>query len=215
MLLSVFTMAQSRTENLNFSVFANPSVNWLSSDVREIKNNGVTVGFDAGLTVDKFFAEKYAFTSGISIGSSGGSLNFSKPYKYSVRGAIVETGPDTKVTYTTQYLSIPIGLKFKSLKIGYLTYFAHVGLNTQYRINAKGKSSDYKLDDDNIKADINFFNMGFLIGGGVEYSLGGNTALIMGLTYYNGFLDITQTSDRNLADKITSSSVALRLGILF
>jgi len=104
-------------------------------------------------------------------------------------------------------------LKFKTKEIGYLTYFAHLGLTTQMNIKATGTSSDANssLADDNISDEINFFNLGYHIGAGAEYSIGGNTALVFGLMYTNGFTDITSSSD----DKITTAGIALRLGILF
>ena len=53
--------------------------------------------------------------------------------------------------------------------------------------------------------------MSYFIGAGIEYSLGGNTALILGLYYQNGFWDITKTKDY----KVTIGSVSLRLGVRF
>jgi hypothetical protein len=59
--------------------------------------------------------------------------------------------------------------------------------------------------------EMHWYNLGYYIGGGVEYSIGGTTAIVAGLTYKNGFLDVTEKE--NL--KLTTGNLSLRLGILF
>jgi opacity protein-like surface antigen len=78
-------------------------------------------------------------------------------------------------------------------------------------MNIKATGISGNLLNDNISDEINLFNMGYHFGAGAEYSLGGNTAVVFGITYSNGFSDIT----KNTNDKITTSSFAIRLGLLF
>ena len=200
-------------QKIRFSVFVNPCINWLSSDVKTIKSDGATFGFDAGLTMDNFFAENYAFSTGISIGSLGGNLRYDSSTSFRTNTGDISLPGGSSVKYKLQYITIPVGLKFKTNQIGYFTYFAHLGFTLQANIKATGTSSGESnaLDNDNISKEVGFFNLGYHIGGGLEYSLGGNTAIIVGITYTNGFIDITQNPD----DKITTSSLAIRLGVLF
>jgi hypothetical protein len=53
--------------------------------------------------------------------------------------------------------------------------------------------------------------MAYFIEGGLEYSLGGNTALIAGLGYTSGFMDVTKRS----ADKFQTRAFSVILGVLF
>ena len=56
--------------------------------------------------------------------------------------------------------------------------------------NAPWKESDLAsltVEDEDIKDDINLFRTSLIIGGGIEYSLSGTTAIIAGITYNNGF----------------------------
>ncbi len=200
-------------QRIRFSVFANPCINWLSSDVKTIQSDGASFGFDAGLTMDKFFAENYAFSTGISISSLGGNLRYDNKTIFRTSSGDTAVPAGTSVKYKLQYITIPFGLKFKTNQIGYFTYFAHLGFTLQANIKATGTSNDASqtLDNDNISEEIGFFNLGYHIGAGAEYSIGGNTALIFGITYTNGFVDITKNPD----DKITTSSFAFRLGVLF
>jgi opacity protein-like surface antigen len=213
LLLSAFFASGSAQQRLRFSVLVNPCFNWLSSDVKTIESNGANFGFDAGLTMDKFFAENYAFSTGISIGSLGGNLRYSSNTVFRTTLGDTAVPAGSSVKFKLQYITVPLGLKFKTNQIGYFTYFAHLGFTLQANIKATGTNTGTPrvLDDDNISDEISFLNLGYHIGAGAEYSLGGNTAVVFGITYTNGFVDITQNSD----DKITTSSFAIRLGILF
>lgn len=110
-----------------------------------------------------------------------------------------------------QYINIPLGLKLKTNEIGYLTFFTHLGLNAGINIKAIGEIDSYELNNENISKEIKLLNMGYFIGAGFEYSIGGNTALVLGLTYTNGFLDVTSDSD----NKVTLSNLNIRVGVLF
>lgn len=215
-LFSIFFSAPAQ-QKTSFSVFFDPSLNWMQSDVKEISSDGPTFGFDAGLTVDHFFDERYAFSSGISINSIGGELKYN--YKtsdstgFSVHGQNKKVPGGTTINYHLQYIKIPIGLKFKTNQIGYMTYYANLGLDIMFNIKATGDSNDNNgtLNNDDISDNIHTFNMGYFIGAGAEYSLGASTAFVFGLTYTNGFMNVTTNSDA----KITTSGLALKLGILF
>ena len=97
------------------------------------------------------------------------------------------------------------------MEIGYTKFFAHLGLNAAINIKASANLTNTDRNDLNISEEIKFYNLGYYVGGGIEYSLGGTTAIVVGLTYKNGFVDVT--SDEN--NKATSENVSLRLGILF
>jgi len=200
-------------QKVRFSVFFNPGINWLQSDIKDVSSKSPTIGFDAGLTVDKFFADKYAFSTGISITSLGGTLTYKNATDFNVHGENLTVPANSDIKYKLQYLTIPLGIKLKTNQIGYLTYFANLGFNTQFNIKATASSNDPSniLQNDNVSDAINFFNMGYFFGVGAEYSLGGSAALVLGLTYSNGFVDITAGS----TDKITSSTISLRLGMMF
>ncbi len=200
-------------QKIRFSVFVNPCINWLQSDIQSVNSGSPAIGFDAGLTVDKYFTDYYAFSSGVSISSLGGNLKYSHlggtTFNTKGRGEVTINDGAT-VKYKLQYITVPLGLKLKTKQIGYFTYFANLGFNLQMNIKATGTSDDGNLND-NISSEINLFNLGYFFGAGAEYSIGGNTALVFGLTYTNGFTDITQNDNA----KITTAGFALRLGLMF
>ena len=210
LLLSVISL---KSQGISFSMFFEPQVSWLTADTKTVIRDESRLGFNTGLVMDKYFAENYAFSTGISIWNTGGALFYEDSTLFDFNYEDAMLPPSSILGYKLQYINIPFSLKLNSNQIGYLSFFAHPGINTHINIKAAadGLSDMLEYDNENISDAVNVFNMSYFIGGGIEYSLGGNTAVIFGVYYNSGFLDITQTKDY----KATLSSVSLRLGIRF
>jgi hypothetical protein len=210
--LFIFNLSLS-AQNIRFAVFANPTINWFKSDVKSAKNESAIIGYDIGFSMDRYFAEHYAFNSGASITSMGGSLKYNYDYVYSTRDSAVNIPANTTVKIRLQYITIPIGLKFTSKEIGYTTIYANLGFSTHFNISATGNSEDKNasLDHDNITKEIRFFNLAYYFGGGIQYSLGGNTAILFGINYSNGIVDVTKEK----RDKISSNCFSFKIGLQF
>ncbi len=198
------------SQNTRFTVFVDPQFSWMSSDIKTVESDGSKFGVNIGLNLDKFFAPNYALRTGISIDNTGGNLIFRDSTTLKTNGGDEELPEGSTVHYKLQYINIPLGLKLKTNEIGYLTFFTHLGINGGINIKATGEVDDFELENENISDEIKLFNLGYYIGAGVEYSIGGNSAIILGLTYTNGFIDITDDSD-----KVTLGNFAIRIGILF
>lgn len=211
LLTTSFVFSQDDYRPITLSVHFNPMVSWLSSDTRDIKFNAPKVGFSGGLETDFFFDKKYAINLGVSICSMGGKLQYMDGASFKIPEGEALVDDESIINYKLQYIMIPTGLKLKTQKIGYLTYFAHLGFFNQFRLKATASSNDDALQGDNIKEEISVYNGGYQFGLGGEYDLGGNTALIFGLSYYNGLSDIT----KNEKDQINLSNITLRIGVLF
>ncbi|MCB2196555.1 MAG: PorT family protein [Bacteroidetes bacterium] len=197
--------------NLRFTVFVDPKFTWMNSDYTSIENDGSKMGVNIGLNVDKFFADNYAIMTGVSINNVGGNLTFNMDKSLKTNGGDQDLLIGSTVEYKLQYINVPLGLKLKTNEIGYWTFFTHLGLNSGINIKATAEVDDVDLQNENISDEIRLFNLGYYIGAGAEYSIGGNAAIVVGLTYTNGFVDITDGED----SKVTLSNIAIRLGILF
>ena len=195
------------SQNLRFSIIGDTQISWMVPDKGTISGEGPVVGINAGMGMDKYFAENYAFTLGLTISNLGGKLNYPDLMVYQDKTIPAHS----TIIYKLQYISIPLGLKFKTNEIGYATYFANLGLNPMFNIRARVSDSEGITDMDNISEDINPVNINYFINLGIQYSLGGTTALIGGLGYSSGFADVTKKA----GDKISINTVTIRLGILF
>lgn len=190
---------------------ANPQFSWHSFDSESIERKGMVVGLNTGIEMDIFFAEKYAFSTGLTISNKGGKLSYSDTVSFTTSDGNVLIPANKTITTRYQYLTIPFGLKFKTLEIGYSTYWINVGLTPMVNIKARGTDEDQQMEKANLIDDTNIFNINYFIEAGIEYSLGGNTAIIAGAGYNSGFLDIS----KNTNDRIFTNSFSLVVGVLF
>jgi hypothetical protein len=157
------------------------------------------------------FAEHYAFSTGLTINNLGGRVKYADSINIDASDERILIPSGNTIRYNLQYISLPLGLKFKTVEIGYTTFWINAGVTPMLNIRAKGTTADGSLDRTNIRNETGALNINYFIKGGVEYSLGGSTAIVGGLGYYPGLMDVTNRS----ADKINTYSIALVLGILF
>lgn len=78
-------------------------------------------------------------------------------------------------------------------------------------IGALATSDDGTYDNENIRESVHVFNLGYHAGIGIEYRLGGSTALIGGLRWTSGLTDISSNDDAT----ITTKAISIHLGVLF
>ncbi len=211
LLLIVLLPLLLSAQSLRFSLIADPQFSWMMPDSKKISSQGAVFGINAGMGMDYYFTENYAFSTGISINNIGGKLMYSDTI--SVRAGVTDIliPKGNTITYKLQYLNIPLGLKFKTNEIGYVTYTANLGISPMVNIRDRATDVSGSLDNDNISDDILLFNLNYFINMGVQYSLGGSTALIGGVGYSSGFVDVTTRA----IDKIYIKSLSIKLGILF
>lgn len=214
-LMALLTLAATSTnaQLLSFGIFGEPQVSWLTSDTKAYSSNGIAIGYNAGFSLEHYFAERYAVTSGISISSTGGIILFNNDgdtirtldEKHDIR-------QNTSAKLKGQYIIIPVGLKFKTNEIGYTTLYADLGFRAN--INVKGYAWVKDLDVSREVLDANHLNFGYFsyyFGIGVQYSLGGPSAVQAGLTFSNG---LTNPFKGNFSS-INMGNVGLKLGLVF
>ncbi len=227
--ISYFTKGQTpaatgdaAAENkIRIGLHATPTIGFITSDKPMIKNGGARLGYSWGAILDIKFADNYYFSTGINVVNSPIKLNYVDTLKdTSSTSTFSQSNVDLK--FKTQYLGIPLTLKLKTKEINYMKYFVQFGMEPQFNISKKVNANkgryagaEYFIPSEtsysNFNDDISFIRIALAVGGGVEYSLGGKTALVGGLTYNSGLSDISK-QDKS---KITNSYVSLTIGILF
>lgn len=203
----------SNAQGIRFGVFADPQLSWFYSDTKKFKPNGPILGVNGGFSFEKFFAERYALTSGASISTLGGNLKYNEAgYKIETRDSIYTISTGANVKINGQYINVPLGFKFKTNEIGYTTFYAQVGLIGHIRLKGFVWEEWHKVEREVLtNSQLKLAYLSYSFGGGMEYSLGGPSALLVGVSFTNG---ITQTFDAGYG-KITSGVLALRLGVVF
>ena len=203
--------ASAQTSPMRFNVHIDPQSAWFNSDENEVDPDGSIIHMNAGLNMDYFFAENYAFVLGFGINNIGGKLLYAEETEFLSKGDTLRLEPNQSAKLNLQYIDIPIGLKLKTEEMGYATYFLQVGFNPMFRLNAKATSDEASYDKEDISESIILFNLGYHVGIGVEYKLGGSTAFIGGLRWTGGLTDVTDNDRAN----VKTNALSIHLGVLF
>ena len=210
-LIILIFSSQIFSQRLSFSVVADPMITWMKTNEKNIQRDGINFGYNIGLVLDKYFTDDYALSTGISILNTGGNLHYLDSITFDFSSGRDSLPGGTTVKYKLQYITIPFSLKLNSTEIGYTTMFAHLGINNHINIRSMADVPSRGLSGEDIKNEINLFLMSYFIGGGVEFSFGGDFAILAGL-YLNGAIwDVTVNKDY----RAYINSVALRIGVKF
>ncbi len=201
----------TEAQGVRFSVFADPQIAWLSPETRNADFAGVRGGIDAGFEMDNFFSSNYAFSTGLSINTTGGKLKFNEPVPFRFKGSTDTIAPGQVVTYRLQYANLPIGLKFTTREIGYTTVFAKIGMGGHFRLRSRADIYARGIEKESITDEIELFNFSYHFGAGIHYSLGGQTAVMAGFEYRHRFIDIASGSEY----KALLNTISMKLGLLF
>lgn len=189
-----------------------PVFSWFSTKTSQIEKDGARLGYNGGLIVEYYFAPNYALVTGLNLTMLGGNLLYKEEVDISTgEGDHILLPPETTVAFNVNYITIPMALKLKSNEIGYFTYFAELGLSPAVNIGSRASSTGSALQKDNVSKEINAFNVSFFFGGGLEYNIGGQTSLVGGIFFNNGFTDIL-SADRH---KAGLNFVNIRFGVMF
>jgi hypothetical protein len=208
-LFFVLSAVSISAQEFQFGILFDPAITWLRSDVADVTRDRARTGFDLGLVIDRYFSENYAISTGVSLLNIGGTLKYDNEFSLHTKDENVVIAPGGKVKYKIQYFKIPAALKFKTHMMGRMVYSANVGLDLMVRMAARADYND--VSNAKVNKEIKLFNVGWHFGGGVQYSLGGDTSVFGGLSYMNTFMDMTKPSH----EKITSNNLMLRIGVLF
>lgn len=199
LIISINTMAQMAETRLGFTL--SPQISWLMSDHDRVSSNGVMAGYNFGLIIDHHFSTNYALSTGFLINTTGGKLDYKDGTNVTIGGTAY---PDIhKLTYRLKYIDVPLGLKLITNQVNRNKFYLQMGLNSQFSIktnDGNGKS---------INDEVRFYNIGYHLGGGTEYSLGGDLFLSVGLHFNSTFSDITSNKtygDRTILRKFIVST---------
>ncbi len=202
-------------QKIVFGLHADPVISWFSSDIKQVKNVGARPGFNFGLTYNKYFTSNYSFSTGISLLNAGGRLVNSDTVVMDLSNFKATVLPGNPVVYKIKYLAFPVGLKLQTNQIGYLTFFSDLGFDPKIVISRKADIPSLNITGENASNEIRMFNLSYHIAAGIEYSLGGTTALVAGLSFENNFLDITKDNGNKPVDKVSQRILSFRLGVNF
>jgi len=210
--------AQSEDEQkFHFGLKASPSFSWLRVEAKDVKNDGLMVGFTYGLMTEFNITKNYAFLTGVDVSYRGGKYEQIVSNLIDEGGVAVVRSATLNRKQNFQFIEIPLALKLKTNEIGYMKYYGMFGFSPGMIVKASEKieSSNQAVQPDrgsrSNQSDFLAFNISLNVGLGIEYSLGGSTAFTGGIHYTNGLVDIWDLDK----SQMRSDGITINLGILF
>lgn len=195
-------------QDFELGLKAHPVFGWIKPSSDNMGSDGGLTGFSYGLMGDFYISDRYSFATGLGITSTGGKVR--EPD---------EEGNTVLSKYRLQYVEVPLTLRLKTDQNGPLVFYGLFGLEGAVNVKARADRTIVSLADPDVKTDqskldvddeITAFRLGLSIGGGAIYDLSGNTRLLGGLTFNNGFTDVFEGRRKG-----TASYIALNIGVFF
>lgn len=204
-------------KKFHFGLKAMPGIYWPKTSDENLKSNGSSFGFSYGAILEFGFADNYAFSTGMEVTSMGSKFT----QTYTVLNITTVSSSELKL----MYLQLPLCLKMKTNDIGGVKYFGTFGFGTSVNLKGiatttttvGGASPVITKESDKGENEIFPIRESLLVGLGIEYNLAGNTSLVAGLNFDNGFTPILNKKDDagNEIPKAFCKGITLTAGILF
>ncbi|MFX1703387.1 porin family protein [Chitinophaga sp. CC14] len=197
---------------LGFTV--SPMVSILKPQESGVNRNSAKAGLNFGLMADFKLNEQgtYAFSSGFQVLLAGSKLKYDAG-----KGLSDYKANPAEYNMKLTYIEIPLALKLKtSPDEGGIGFWGQFGTYLDFPITGRADvvSMGQTYDKVNILPEMNRINIGMLLGAGIECPLGANLTGMAGITYQNGFVDVTRNGKWD-DGRVNMNSFALRLGVFF
>ena len=223
LLSSTVLMAQNNKEKEKVSggLYVKGGLSWMMSNSKAyFDNKGVKTSYGFGAIMDWRLTNNFSLNIAAGFNNIGGTAIFKhgvEPFT-DVDGNLIGDSIMHNYRYSTSYIEVPIGIKGSTNEIGYFTYFLKLGIDPMVRI--KSKMTLESKENYIITKNTNLFNVGWFIGGGTEWSLAGNTRLLMELVYCGSLLDMDKIKSykddkTTFNPKLNIHDISLKVGIIF
>jgi hypothetical protein len=223
--LFFMTNSYSQTKKVRVGLqFAN-GIAFMKSDNVNITDTKIGYSFSYGLPVEYYFNQNYALSTGFNVSH----LRAARSNSPAINTVVTDTTRSyafdnnivlgAKEVYKLTYVEIPLTFKLRTNEIGYFRYFGEFGIVNSFRVRSRFTLDGSTVENESINKKLapfdlksGFYNASLKVGGGFEYIISDKTALVVELSFNNGFVNILKDGD----DKRTILRVVnLSTGIMF
>jgi hypothetical protein len=213
--LGLNSQAQRRfsMERVRLGFKLDPVISVLKPQDAGANRTSSRLGLSYGLMVDFLLNDEgnYAFATGLQISMGGSTLKYDAG-----KGLERFSANPAEYTMKLQHIEIPATIKLKTTAYNGIGFWGQFGTYLGFPIRGRADviSLDQRYEKENVLGSLTPINAGMLLGAGIEYPLGERLAAVVGLTFQNGFVDVTRNSKWD-DGKVNMNSFALRLGMYF
>ena len=218
-LLMLFLVAGfSAMAQVEIGLMVSPTITgnrFIAEDRYNFEKENSSLRLGVGVVADYFFAQNYAFSTGLLYRSKGSEISYNYTREDAGGATVTTRGKDD---ISLQYIELPVTLKLFTNEVapGTIAYFQVGGsLNTKVAAQVNNKKV---IDGDKVGKRFNIFEADALLGGGVEFQMGQSTKIFGGITYHRGLTDIDDYYEKQLGDKniaLKNNGVSVDVGVKF
>jgi len=205
----------SVAQDYRYGIYVAPAISWFKTDVENVNNKGARTGFLFSISAERHLTDNWHFSSGLAFTAASARLVNSDPSFFRFPGYTATIAAGDAVIYRLQYISMPVGVKIKTSEKGYFTYFAEFGLDPKVVINGRVDIPSIDIKGKFAMTEIRRFNAGYHLTAGAEYSIDGNTSLVLGLGYETNIFDITKDFESQGTDRTIHKLLKFIFGLNF
>jgi hypothetical protein len=223
--LFFITNSYSQQKKFRFGLQFTNGLSFMNSDNVDVTDTKVGYAFNYGLITEYYFNPNYGLSSGLTISQARTARSNSPAVNKIVEDLTTAYAFNNnlvlgaKETYNFTYVELPITFKLRTNEVGYFKYFGEFGIVNSFRVRARTTIEGSTIENESITKKLepfglksNFYNASLKVGGGFEYTISDKTALLVELSFNNGFINILKDGD----DKRTVLRVVnLTTGIMF
>ncbi len=178
-------------QKVRLGLNVSPTLGWIAIDNRGYDPDGVRMGLKFGLRSEfrLFKVNNYAFSTGLFAHLTGGKMVHPGVEKTDS----LYTQYTVNSTYKVSSINIPLTIKLKTNEIGYVVYWGQFGVDAGFNFRAREDrtltNASENSTEKNLTANdkVNIFYAGLDLQLGVELNISGNTNVVLGVGYTNGF----------------------------
>lgn len=218
-LLMLFLVAGfSAMAQVEIGLMVSPTITgnrFIAEDRYNFEKENSSLRLGVGVVADYFFAQNYAFSTGLLYRSKGSEISYNYTREDAGGATVTTRGKDD---ISLQYIELPVTLKLFTNEVapGTIAYFQVGGsLNTKVAAQVNNKKV---IDGEKVGKRFNIFEADALLGGGVEFQMGQSTKIFGGITYHRGLTDIDDYYEKQLGDKniaLKNNGVSVDVGVKF
>ncbi len=211
--LFVLLMSGYGQKHVRLSFTGSPSLNWMVTNSKSAAREKSIAGYNFGLNADLYFSEdeRYSLLTGLLITNIGGEISYNTNSDFQFGGTTLPSS--SSIRYRLRYVEIPLAIKLRTDQFKRMRYWGEFGLTGMVNIDSKGDSNNGVLKKENIRDEINLFNLAMNVGLGFDFDLGGSNSITTGLIFQNGLTDVT--TNNAFSDKTIVNSLKLKIGLIF
>jgi len=198
-----------------------PNIGWMSPGTKGYTSDGARLGGTIGFISDFYFAENYAFSTGMNFQFINGTLNYEEILLIDDDTALVSGEVFRK--YNFLYLEIPLMIKMKTKTFGNISFFGQIGFGTGFRLKTTVKEHFEPTTGNPVDQQYDFNNgttlirESILIGIGCEYHVDESSRILVGISYSNSLNNVMTGVNykSKLNEKSQLNFAELNIGFLF